>query len=228
LFAFALCTGIVCAGLVLKVHMQCSGLVSARCWRTCLFMLRVRLIYLLCRGVFFCAMHRRIVFAAALVQLCCCIMCAEFTACVRLHFALSLCAQGCFLISAAHMQCSGLFSLAAMLAHLAAYATRVRLLYLLCHVFLCVCYAPPYCVCCRACAVGLLHYARPVVCLRLHWHYARGFVFSIGALACLCDARTFALFIVPWFVFVCYAPPHCVCCRARAVVLLHYVCAVAG
>jgi hypothetical protein len=185
-------------------------------------MLRVRLIYLLCRGVFFCAMHRRIVFAAALVQLCCCIMCAEFTACVRLHFALSLCAQGCFLISAAHMQCSGLFSLAAMLAHLAAYATRVRLLYLLCHVFFCVCYAPPYCVCCRACAVGLLHYARPVVCLRLHWHYARGFVFSIGAvqyavicfccdagaLACLCYARTFAL-LRHDCLLLCYAPPHC-------------------
>jgi hypothetical protein len=54
---------------------------------------RVRLLCLLCHGSFLCAMHRRIVFAAAPVQLCCCIMSAQLLVNVmRVQwFAFALC-----------------------------------------------------------------------------------------------------------------------------------------
>jgi hypothetical protein len=88
----------------------------------------------------------------------------------------------------------------------------------------------------RSCVIALCARSSLFVCVcTLHWHCVRrvgsqsthavqwlGFGAMLAHLP-VYAARTFDLFAVPWCVFLCDAPPYCVCCRACTVVLLHYV-----
>jgi hypothetical protein len=80
-------------------------------------------------------MRRRIVFAAALVQLGCCIMRAQWSVCA----CTGIMRAGLFFQLALYS--TQLFVFAVMLAHLPAYATRVHLL--CCAMIVCCCAMHP-------------------------------------------------------------------------------------